>query len=99
MHALSAFCVQQNFCSSEDVLCMHLAHARWKARGHLKIRVAAEPCKVVGQLDEVGQQACIGLAAAPSALCGQGVAVGKALQQAGHAPHNGPHLHPGILAG
>lgn len=66
---------------------------------HLEIRLAAEACKVVGQLDEVGQQACIGLPAAPSALCRQGVAIGEALQQAGHATHNAPQLHRSILAG
>lgn len=66
---------------------------------HLEIRLAAEACKVVGQLDEVRQQTCIGLPATPSALCRQGVAVGKALQQAGHTPHNAPQLHWGILTG
>lgn len=70
---------------------LHLKDQKeWSA--YLQIRGAAEPHKVLPQLEEERKQTRIGLSASPSALSRQRLPISQALQQACHAACYGTYL-------
>jgi len=98
LDALASFCEQVqitvNLSKTQVVVFETRQSEVWETC--LQVWITAEASKVLPQLKEVWQQACIGLSAPSSALHREWLPIGQALQQASHAACYRTHLGWGI---